>query len=200
MRKTERHPGFRCYGDAAFFSGAREPHPNASRLSRTTIEQGLQNSLETLRTETVDLSHPSLAVTDSIRTSAKTIPIALRVACLPGRRLRCKSPHESTDTESRGRAPPRTARYYPAGRRSPSVVMVNPSGPHHLPTCSESVRSFQTSSREASNVRHIVRLVSVGSTIVTSPRRAPRESRGSRASPRWRSPAELPRGSRPGER
>ena len=38
-----------------FFSGADEPHPNASGLSRKTIEQELANSLDRLGMDTVDL-------------------------------------------------------------------------------------------------------------------------------------------------
>lgn len=38
-----------------FFSGEDEPHPNASGLSRKTIEQELQNSLDRLGMDTIDL-------------------------------------------------------------------------------------------------------------------------------------------------
>ena len=38
-----------------FFSGEDEPHPNASGLSRKTIEQELENSLDRLGMDTVDL-------------------------------------------------------------------------------------------------------------------------------------------------
>ncbi|MFC7164954.1 aldo/keto reductase [Halospeciosus flavus] len=43
------------YFPTNIFSGEEEPHPNASGLSRKTIEQELQNSLDRLGMETVDL-------------------------------------------------------------------------------------------------------------------------------------------------
>lgn len=45
----------KCYFPTNLFSGEKEPHPNASGLSRKAIEQELQNSLDRLGMNTIDL-------------------------------------------------------------------------------------------------------------------------------------------------
>ncbi|MCD2203821.1 aldo/keto reductase [Halobacterium sp. KA-6] len=45
----------KCYFPTNLFSDADEPHPNASGLSRKTVEQELENSLDRLGMDTIDL-------------------------------------------------------------------------------------------------------------------------------------------------
>ncbi|MWG35030.1 aldo/keto reductase [Halomarina oriensis] len=53
--RDEQVVATKCYFPTNLFSGEDEPHPNASGLSRKTIEQELESSLDRLEMDTIDL-------------------------------------------------------------------------------------------------------------------------------------------------